>query len=131
MNSPDIKLDERQAIYVTGVPGRTSWLEDLPGSLDSLSLDQEGNTLLKGEKERIVTFGQQKEIGVVVKCYCGAERKLRVCDLIEIVGILEVSEETDEVVLHAITLQQKSLHDIVLAKYPALSLGKFSLTSND
>jgi hypothetical protein len=122
MNSPDIKLDERQAIYVTSIPGCTRWFE-LPDTIESLSLDE--NSSLEGDNERIIKYGQQKGVGAIVKCYCGVESKIRVCDLVEIIGILEVPEETNdrEVILHAVTIQPRSLRDLVLSRHKPLSSG--------
>lgn len=70
----------------------------------------------------------QKEIGFVVKCYSGMENNLKVCDLVEFIGILEMPEEqiedeeySTEVVIHAITVQKKQLHEIILEKQGRLS----------
>jgi Mini-chromosome maintenance replisome factor len=119
VSSPDIKLDERQAVYVTSIPGCTRWF-DLPATLDSLSLD---DRLVTGHEERVIKYGQEKGFGVVVKCYCGAESKLRVCDLVDVIGILEVPHDADDVemVVHAITIQPRTLADLVLTKYGQLS----------
>jgi len=76
-------------------------------------------------------YNQQKGMGVVVKCYCGAENKLRVCDLVEIIGILEMPEEAseddhNEMVIHAVTIQPRQLNNVVLGKCGSLSSGAWS-----
>lgn len=111
-------------MYVTSIPGCTRWFEG-SDSISSLSLEE---SKLYGEKERIVTYNQQKGMGVVVKCYCGAENKLRVCDLVEIIGILEMPEEAsendhNEMVIHAVTIQPRQLNNVVLGKCGSLSSG--------
>ena len=117
INSPDTVLDERNGVYMTSIPGSTRWFNS--PNMESLSLDE--NLLLKGDKLRVVAHGQ-KEVGVVVKCYLGAENELKVCELVEVVGILEMPEdrshedEEDEpssVVIHAITIAKKNLNDLV------------------
>jgi hypothetical protein len=121
IHSPDTILDERNGVYMTSIPGCARWLE--MSSLESLSL--EDNTALRGDKERIVSHGQ-KEIGVVVKCYSGLENSIRVCDLVEVVGILEMSDHEDEetnVIIHAVTIRKRQLNEIVTAKYGRLSSG--------
>jgi len=107
---------------VTSIPGVARWLET-SDSIESLSLEE---MRLLGDKERIVSYGQQKEIGAVVKCYCGAENKLKVCDLVEVIGILEIpeSEEENEIVLHAVTIYPRHLNDVVIRKYGKLESGK-------
>ena len=125
INSSNVKLDERHGVYMTSIPGITRWFE-ASDSIESLSLEE---SKLQGDKERIVTYGQQKEIGVVVKCYCGAENKLKVCDLVEVLGILEVpesEEENAEVVIHAVTLYPRQLNDVILARLGGLDTGKAS-----
>ena len=108
---------------MTSIPGCSKWFE-APESLESLSL--EDSSLLKGDEERIVEQGQ-KQVGVVVKCYSGLENTLKVCDLVEVIGILEMPDETVEgedtadVVIHAITAQKKQLNGIVLEKLGRLS----------
>jgi hypothetical protein len=84
---------------------------------------------LKGDKERVVGHGQ-KEIGIVVKCYSGLENSLKVCDLVEFIGILEMpdeqieeEEENIEIVIHAITARKKQLNDIILEQHGRLSSG--------
>jgi hypothetical protein len=110
---------------VTSIPGCTKWFQS--PSLESLSL--ENSTVLKGEKERIVDHGQ-KEIGVLVKCYSGIENSLKVCDLVEIIGILEwpdnqIEEEEKEVIIHAVTIRKKDLYEIVMDRFTLLSQGIF------
>jgi hypothetical protein len=122
INSPDAILDERTGIYVTSVPGAARWLDST--SLETLSLE-DVPTVLKGDKDRVVSAGQP-EIGVVVKCYLGVENTVKVCDLVEIIGILECPEADEEegpvdVVIHAITLKKKQLDEIVLATREKLS----------
>jgi hypothetical protein len=108
---------------MTSIPGCAKWFE-ASESLASLSL--EDSSLLKGEEERIVEQGQ-KPVGVIVKCYSGLENSLKVCDLVEVIGILEMpdeaieGEETTDVVIHAITAQKKQLDSIVLEKLGRLS----------
>lgn len=108
---------------MTSIPGCSKWFE-ASESLESLSL--EDSSLLKGDEERIVEQGQ-KQVGVVVKCYSGLENILKVCDLVEVIGILEMPDETVEgedtadVVIHAITAQKKQLNSIVLEKLGRLS----------
>jgi hypothetical protein len=122
ISSPDAILDERTGIYVTSVPGAARWLD--PTSLEDLSLE-DVPTVLKGDKDRVVSAGQQ-EIGVVVKCYSGVENSVKVCDLVEIIGILEYPEADEkeghiDVVIHAITLKKKQLNEIILATREKLS----------
>lgn len=122
INSPDAILDERTGIYATSVPGAARWLE--PTSLDNLTLE-DVPAVLNGDKDRIVLAGQP-EIGVVVKCYSGVENSVKVCDLVEIIGILEYPEPDEEegrvdVVIHAITLKKKKLDEIVLSTREKLS----------
>jgi hypothetical protein len=80
---------------------------------------------------RISAYGQ-REVGVVVKCYLRAEESLKVCDLIEVVGVLEISEDTEgdevspSVAIHAVTIQKKQLKDLVVQKYGRLSSGMLS-----
>lgn len=79
--------------------------------------------MLKGDKDRVEALGQ-KEVGIIVKCYCGLENTVKVCDLVEILGILEMPEENDEdmgVVVHAVTMRKKQLNEIILAKQGQLS----------
>jgi hypothetical protein len=111
---------------VTSIPGVSRWFEG-SDSLESLSLE---DSAVRGEKERIVTYGQQKEIGTVVKCYCGAENKLKVCDLVDVVGILEMpeSDEETEIVIHAVTIYPRQLHDVTITKYGSLNSGMPHLT---
>ena len=123
MNSPDAILDERTGVYVTSIPGSAKWL-DPPNSLESVSLE-DFPAILKGEKDRVISHGQQ-EIGVVVKCYSGIESQIKVCDIVETIGILEMPEDSQEdehiaVVIHAITLKTKQLHEIVLSNREQLS----------
>jgi hypothetical protein len=128
IQSPDTVLDERNGVYVTSIPGCSRWFEN--ESMEGLSL---GESVLKGDKERIVGFGQ-REVGIVVQCYSGVDRTLSVCDLVEVIGILEMPEhiehttheeedEATDVVIHAVTIQKKSLGDMVLSKYGQLSQG--------
>jgi hypothetical protein len=65
---------------------------------------------------------------------------LKVCDLVDVIGILEMplvedtedtegaedTEDTEEmgVVIHAITVKKRQLHEIVKAQNPPLSSGK-------
>ena len=123
LKDSDKVLDERNGIYVTSIPGAARWLES-SDSLESLSL--EDNNVLKGDKNRIVAQGQ-KEIGIVVKCYSRAENDLKVCDLVEVIGILEVPDEDSSnengLVIHAVTLEKKELNDIVLSQRETLSTG--------
>ena len=108
---------------MTSIPGSAKWFE-ASESLESLSLDE--CSLLKGDKERIVEHGQ-KQVGVVVNCYSGLENTLKVCDLVEVIGILEIPDEpvegvdTTDVVIHAIIAQKKQLNTIVLEKLGRLS----------
>lgn len=108
---------------MTSIPGIAKWF-DASESLESLSLDE--CSLLKGDKQRIVEHGQ-KQVGVVVKCYSGLENTLKVCDLVEVIGILEMpdecieGEDTADIVIHAITAQKKQLNTIVLEKLGRLS----------
>jgi Mini-chromosome maintenance replisome factor len=123
INSPDAILDERAGLYVTCVPGAARWLD--PTSLEDLSLE-DVPTVLRGDKDRVVSAGQS-ETGVVVKCYSGVENTVKVCDLVEIIGILEYPEPDEEeghidVIIHAITLKKKQLDEIVLATREKLSL---------
>lgn len=126
LNDADKVLDERNGIYVTSIPGAARWLES-SDSLESLSLDD--NNALKGDKDRIVAQGQ-KEVGVVVKCYSRTENETKVCDLVEVIGILEVPDEDsggeNGLVIHAVTLERRNLNDIVLSQRETLSAG-FSL----
>ena len=124
IQSPNTILDERNGIYVTSIPGCARWF-DVSESLELLSLEE--TSLLRGDKERIVGHGQ-KEIGVVVKCYSGMENSLKVCDLVEFIGILEMpeeqiedEEETNELVIHAITVRKKRLNDIIMENNGRLS----------
>lgn len=69
----------------------------------------------------------------MVKCYSGVENHLKVCDLVDVIGILEmpahhdVEEEEDveetEVVIHAVTIKKRQLHEIVKSQSPTLSSG--------
>lgn len=111
---------------MTSIPGATSWFTSSPESLSSLSLDE--LSVLRGEKDRVVG---NKGIGVVVKCYSGLENSLRVCDLVEVIGILEIPEEEavegeDEemgVVVHAVMAKKRHLHEIVKSQNPPLTSG--------
>jgi hypothetical protein len=138
IQSPDTVLDERNGVYLTSIPGCSRWFES--ESLETLSLEE---SVLKGDKERVVRLGQ-REVGVVVKCYSGVDTSLKVCDLVEVIGILEMPEQPDpdqphdeeedeevstEVVIHAVTIQKKSLRDLVFSKYGELSTGTPPLTS--
>jgi hypothetical protein len=123
INSHDAILDERTGIYVTSVPGAAKWL-DPADLLETLSLE-DSPAVLKGDKDRVVAHGQ-KELGVVVKCYSGIENSIKVCDLVEIIGILEMPEDSQDhehanVVIHAVTLEKKRLHDIALSNREQLS----------
>jgi len=111
---------------MTSIPGNTKWFE-ASESLELLSLEDFSH--LKGDTERIVEYGQ-KHIGVVVKFYSGLENSLKVCDLVEVIGILEMpdepvegEEDTMDVVIHAITAQKKTLNNNVLEKLGRLSSG--------
>jgi hypothetical protein len=136
IQSPDTVLDERNGVYVTSIPGCSRWFEN--ESMEGLSL---GESPLKGDKERIVGLGQ-REVGIVVQCYSGVDRSLSVCDLVEVIGILEMPEhvehsenaeheeeeeeeegERTDVIIHAVTIQKKSLGDMVLSRYGDLSQG--------
>ena len=125
VQSPSAVLDERNNIYVTSIPGWASWLSS-PETLESLSLNEDN--LLKGDKSRIPAHGQ-REFGVLLKCYNRAEDSLKVCDLIEVIGILDVPEDMEdaedsrEVAIHAVTIQKRHLNDIVVSKYGRLSQG--------
>jgi len=126
IDSPDAILDERTGIYVTSVPGAARWLD--PASLETLSLE-DMPAVLRGDKDRVVS-AEQHEIGVVVKCYSGIENTVKVCDLIEVIGILEVPEADEEdghvdVVIHAVTLKKKRLDEIVLSTRDKLSQRRF------
>jgi Mini-chromosome maintenance replisome factor len=133
IHSPDTVLDERNGVYLTSIPGCARWL-DSSESLESLSLD---DSPLRGDRDRVVSHGQ-KEIGAVVKCYSGLENSMRVCDLVEVVGILEMpdehphedDEDTREVIIHAVTIQKRQLNEIVTAKYGRLSSGTSSMQTN-
>jgi len=123
MDSPDVILDERTGLYVTSIPGFAKWLEQA-NSLESLSLE-DFPAILKGDKDRVISQGQ-REIGAVVKCCLGIESPIKVCDLVEIIGILEMPEASEEgehidVVIHAVTLKRKQLHDIALSSRERLS----------
>ena len=127
IQSPDNVLDERNGVYVTSIPGCARWFNG-PESLDSLSLEE--TSLLRGDKDRTVAHGQ-KEIGVVVKCYSGLENSLKVCDLVEFIGILEMPDEqiedeeaSSEFVIHAITMQKKKFSNIILENHGRLSTCK-------
>jgi hypothetical protein len=127
-------LDERAGIYVTSIPGCARWF-DSSDSIETLSL--EDTAVLKGDKDRIVARGQT-EIGVVVRCYAGLENTVKVCDLVEIIGILEMpedqtedEEDSSEVVIHAVTLQKRQLNDIILAKHGRLSSGRLPFDDTD
>ena len=122
IDSADVVLDERNSIYVTSIPGCGRWL-DGSESLEPLSLEE--TTVLKGNKDRVVAHGQ-KEIGLVVKCYNGLENNMKVCDIAEIIGILEMPEQDEEnieVIVHAVTMRKKRLNDIILARHSQLSTG--------
>jgi hypothetical protein len=136
IQSPDTVLDERNGVYVTSIPGCSRWFES--ESLETLSLEE---SVLKGDKERVVGLGQ-REVGVVVKCYSGVDTSLKVCDLVEVIGILEMPEQPEhdqqdeeeeevstEVIIHAVTIQKKSLRDLILTKYGELSSGTLPLTT--
>jgi len=123
LTDADKVLDERNGIYVTSIPGSARWLES-SDSLESLSLDDD--SVLKGDKDRIVSKGQ-KEIGVVVKCYSRTENEIKVCDLVEVIGTVEVPDEDsgneNGLVIHAVTLEKKHLNDIVLSQRETLPAG--------
>jgi len=127
INDSDKVLDQRNGMYVTSMPGASRWLESSE-SLESLSL--EDSTMLKGDKDRIVRQGQ-KEIGLVVKCYSLIENEMRVCDLVEIIGILETPDEDageeNSLVIHAVTFEKKQLSDVVLSQRETLSTGFHTL----
>ena len=133
IHSPDTVLDERNGMYLTSIPGCAQWL-DSSEPLESLSLD---DSPLRGDRDRVVLHGQ-KEIGVVVKCYSGLENSMRVCDLVEVVGILEMpdehphedDEDEKQVIIHAVTIQKRQLNEIVAAKYGRLSSGTSSMQTN-
>jgi hypothetical protein len=123
VQSPHTVLDERAGIYITSIPGCSPWFESK--SIESLSLENAEN--LKGDKNRVVSCGQ-REIGVVVKCYSGSETQLKVCDPVDVIGILEIPEDVAEdedfaVIIHAITVQKKHLSDVVLSNHEPLSSG--------
>jgi hypothetical protein len=111
---------------MTSIPGATSWFTSSAESLSSLSLDE--SNVLRGEKDRIVG---DKGIGVVVKCYSGLENSLRVCDLVEVVGILEMpigedvegDDEENGVVIHAVMAKKRHLHELVKSQNPPLTSG--------
>lgn len=117
-------------MYCTSIPGSSKWF-NAPEGLELLSLDD--SSVLRGDKERTISHGQ-KEIGLIVNCYLGLENSLKVCDLVEIIGVLEMPDERNHeegegergVVIHAITIQKRQLHEIVLAKHQPLSSGKYS-----
>jgi hypothetical protein len=117
INSPGALLDERAGIYVASIPGAAKSL-DSANFLEMLSLE-DSPAILKGDKDRVVSCGQQG-FGVVVKCYSGVENSIEVYDLVEIVGILEMPEDSQDqehadVVIHAVTLKKKQLDDITLS----------------
>lgn len=131
LNDSDKVLDERNGVYVTSIPGAARWL-DSSESLESLSL--EDPVMLKGDKDRIVAQGQ-KEVGVEVKCYSRTENEMKVCDLVEVIGILEIPEEEvgDEngLVIHAVTFEKKLLSDVVLSPRETVSSGIHSTSCSN
>ena len=84
---------------------------------------------LKGDRDRIAGCGP-REIGLVVKCYSGIEDQFKVCDLVDIVGILEIPEDdtsegaASEPALHAITIEKKQLCHMTLDGCERLSLSE-------
>ncbi|KAG4303916.1 hypothetical protein PORY_002660 [Pneumocystis oryctolagi] len=90
-SDPTILLDERQCLYATSIPGESKWLnQDLVNKLNALSLHTSSDTYIS---ERF-PLKDQKHLAVILKTYAGMETQFNVCNVVDVVGILEKDTET-------------------------------------
>lgn len=89
-SDPSILLDERHCLYATSIPGESDWLkDDIVKALCTLSLNTSSETYIS---ERFA-LKNQKHLAVILKTYAGMEAQFCVCNMVEVIGILEKDTE--------------------------------------
>lgn len=141
-SDPAILLDERQCLYATSIPGESEWLhKDLADALNSLSLNTTCETYIS---ERFA-LKDQKHLAVILKTYSGMDTSFRVCNVVDVIGMLENDTEIVEEcmtndqrtvklqlpIIHVIHMNTVSLNDLVIRRFGMIEENDILKTRQD